>query len=366
MAEKRTDAIDITDMTNLSQKSARDLSFERSIPSATQDIPGDDYTPDWDKWFGYYKTIPELQAVIDKYAMWVGGKGYEADGKVKKRLDKITGMGKDTFDDIMWNLVRMGKICGDSFAEIIRNKRGELINLKPINPGSIVIKSNARGIITKYEQVVIGGSKQGEKKTISFTPKEMFHLPWNRLGDEIHGISTIQKMERIILMRDESMEDMKIVFHRYVKPLLITSADTDEPSEIASIKKKMDNAVNLGENMVVPAGTVTVERMSIPQYSTLDPLPWLRLLEQFFIMSEGVPEVILGFGRETTEASAKILYLAFQQTIEHGQRFLERQIKTQLALEVEFNFPADLQPDVKEDQAKARKMSTLPDKGVKL
>ena len=337
----------------------------RSVDSAEQDAPGTRYTPDWSKWFGYYKDVAELQAVVNKAAMWTLGKGYEAESKTKELLKKIRGCGKDTFNDLMFNQCVAFTVGGDSFAEIIKNKRGELKNLKPINPGSLTIVSNARGIITGYEQVVQPDPGK-KRRVVSFAPDEIFHLAWNRLGDEVHGRSTIEKLEKVILARNEAMEDMRVVFHRYVKPLVIVKADTDDTSEIAALKAKIDNATKNMENMVVPKDSVELERMSIPQYSTLDPLPWMQYLQQQFVMAEGVPDVIMGYGRDTTEASAKILYLAFQQTIEHRQRFLEAQLDAQLGIEVEFNFPADIAPDLAAQQGKARNTSTMPDGGTQV
>jgi len=76
------------------------------------------------------------------------------------------------------------------------------------------------------------------------------------------------------------------------------------------------------------------------------------MLQKFFIMAEGVPEVVLGQGEDTTEATSKILYLAFQQMVEWNQLFLEREIKNQLGLEVDFKFPASIEPDLLEDNRK--------------
>ena len=112
------------------------------VDSAIQSTPGITYNIEWDKWVGYYKSIPELQAVIDKVALWTVGKGFKTDDKTKERLSKIRGAGKDTFDDILENAVRVRRICGDFFAEIIKNKRGEIVNLKPLNPQSMQIYSN--------------------------------------------------------------------------------------------------------------------------------------------------------------------------------------------------------------------------------
>lgn len=309
---------------------------------------------DWLKWKGYYDKIPELQSVIDRKAMWVVGKGYKADERTKKILDRIRGNGKDTFDSIMFNAVRVYSIAGNFFAEIVKSKRGELRNVKPLDPSTIIIKGNSRGMIKGYEQEWKG------EVVAKFDPEDILHLSWSRLADHLEGTGSIQKLEDIILKRNEALNDLKTVFHRYVKPLLITSVDSDDTSEVSAFKEKLDKSVELGENLVVPKDTVSaIERVSIPQYSTLDPLPWINLLQKQFIVAEGVPEVVLGHGADTTEASAKILYLAFQQMVEYNQLFLEQQLKAQLGIEVEFNFPVSLEPDIKSDNMKDPKINSM-------
>lgn len=343
----RIGSADYTDMTNVVDKIA--------VSTAEQDAPGGSYTPEWSKWFGFYKVIPELAATIDKKALWTIGKGFEADAETKKVLDKIRGCGKDTFNTILYNGCRVYTIGGDFLAEIVKDG-DTLVNLKPLAPGSISILSNSKGMITGYEQNVLA---TGEK--INLDVEKVFHLPWNRLGDEVHGISTIQKIEEIISSRNEAFADLRIVFHRYVKPLLLAEADTDDPTEIAALKAKLDKAVLYGENLIIPKGSVAISRTSIPQYSTLDPMPWINMLTRYFLVAEGVPEVILGYGKDTTEASSKILYLAWQQVVEHNQQFIEEQIKAQLGLDIELNFPADIAPEVQTDVRKERDIDNLGD-----
>jgi len=318
------------------------------------------YQCDWTKWHGYYRRIPELAAVIDKKAIWTVGKGFKLTGskETQSRIKRIKGCGKDSFNSIMHNAIRTYTICGDFFAEIIRDKKGRLINLKPINPGSMKIVVNAYGMIIRYEQIAQIGTK---KIFMKFKPEDILHFAWNRIADEIHGIPTIQKLEDMISSLKEAKQDMRVVFHRYVKPLLITEVDTDDPTEIAAFKAKLDASVSRGENLIIPKDTANVERVSIPQYSTLDPLPWMRMLQKRFIEAEGIPNIILGTAAdEDTEASAKILYLAFQQMIEFNQLFLEEQLKLQLGLDIDFEFPASIEPEMQEDEKKDGKENKKP------
>jgi hypothetical protein len=307
------------------------------------------YSPKWAEWVSYYKTIPEFQQVINTLAFWALGKGIITDEKTEKTLSKIRGYGKDTFEEISENLIKSALICGDSFAEIIRDKAGRLINLKPLNPGSMVIKINEFGILTGYEQ-------NGEAGIVaSWGLKEIFHLSWGRIADEYHGIPFPEKLKEIILMIKECREDQKVLFHRYVKPITIIPVKTDDEAEINRFTTKYNNAFKLTENIIVPdevVNTKEITRMSIPQNSVLDPMKWLEHLQQIFVTSCGVPEVIMGWARNTTEASGKVVYLAFEQTIRQIQTWFSQNVNNQLNLEIKLEFPASLVEELNKDERK--------------
>ena len=92
---------------------------------------------------GYYKNHSSVKTVINKLAMWTAGKGCNVTGKgTQKICDRIIGSGKDTFDEVMKNQVRVRHIDGDSYAEIIGGKGTKLINIKPLNAGAVKVYYN--------------------------------------------------------------------------------------------------------------------------------------------------------------------------------------------------------------------------------
>jgi len=317
---------------------------------------------DWINQLGAYLQVSELGGMIDRKAQYVVGKGFKVKtfreklkeglgmDSVSKQLSKIRGNGLDTFNSIMYNAVKTYTIGGDFYGEQIRNSRNELKNLKPLNPGSVRVVGSNKGIVKRYE---IYDFKEINAKPTILEPEQMFHLAYNRIADAIHGQSLITKLMPIIEMRQEAMKDLRVVFHRYVKPLLISSVDTDDTAEILAYKNKMDSAMEKGENLVVPKGVVdSIEKISIPQYSTLDPLPWLKLLQNEFIKAEGVPALVQGVSSQGTESESKMLYLSWQQIVEFNQMFLEEQIKAQIGIDLEFEFPADISPVLAVDNKK--------------
>jgi len=337
----------------------------------------------FDNQMGYMDKIPELRSTINAMAKWTVGKGYKADAKTKAILNGIVGNGKQSFNEVIKNNIKIYMGTGDSFSEIIREKTikdkiknignkitlgliryapgsGKLLNLKPLNAGKMITISDSQGMIKRYEY------NQGVEQPLqSFNPDEIFHLPWDVIGDQTHGTSIIIRLENIILSRNEAMSDMKTVFHRYVKPLWVWELNTDNETKIAAQKAIFDKAVNKSENIYIPMGSVKGERYSVPQYSTLDPLPWIDALNQYFYQATNVPDVILGSAKQTVEASAKMLVFAFEQSVQEHQLFLEEQIKLQLGLEVNYEFPASIAMDLANDQAKDGKPKAVKPNEVK-
>lgn len=206
-------------------------------------------------------------------------------------------------------------------------------------------------MIIRYEQ--ISKTKIPNER---FRPEEILHLARNRVADEIHGVSIIQAVENIILMRNEAMDDMKQLMHRYVKPRIVFKLDTDDTTKIRNFKLTADKASDQGENLFIPMGAVEWDLLSIPANATLSPLPWIDRLNAYFFQAVGVPQIIVGGSNEITEATAKILYLAFQQSIEEEQLYIEEQIGVQLGLEIELDFPASLENELLSDRKKAETM----------
>ena len=296
----------------------------------------------WSQQFGYYLSIPELRAAIDAKATWAIGKGFEADEATTMQLMTIKGLGKESFNAIIENLIRTYYIGGDSFAEVIRDEHDEIINLKVLDPGVMTIVSNREGMILRYEQ----NSKVKGKNPTKFEPIRILHLSRNRVADNIHGTSVIDAVENIILMRNEAMADYKEVLHRFVKPRWIIKLDSDDTTVIAAEKKKWDEANAKGENMYIPMGSVEVEQMAISANATLNPQTWIDSLNDYFYEVVGTPKIIVGNSKNFTEASSKIVYLTFEQSVKEDQLYCEEQILGQLNLAVKFVFPASLENEV--------------------
>jgi len=348
MPDTKISSADVSDYTN----TITNFSVDATQTDAAQDQAETPWINDnWSQQLGYYKNVAELQSAIDAKARWSIGKGFTANEVTTIILSKIKGFGKDTFNSIIENMIRVYHIGGDSYSEIITDEKGRLINLKPLDPTTIRIIASRKGIIKRYEQVakVKGMDKKLKKENI-------LHFSRNRVADEIHGVSLVDAVEWIILAKREAQTDYKRLLHRNIYPLRIWHLDTDNPSEITAFKAKVALAKENFEDMFVPKGAVVPELAAVPANATLNPLPWINQLDQKFYQVCGVPQIVVGGSGEMTEATAKICYLAFEQTIEEEQLYIEEQILAQLNLEIELEFPASLQNEMLSDTGKEESM----------
>lgn len=302
----------------------------------------------WSTQLGIYKTIPEFKIALDMRAIWTIGKEIESDPETSVILDHVTGWGKDTFRGIMKNMIVVRRLGQDSFAEIIRADDGTLLNLKPLDPSYVVAVYDKAGRIKRYEQI----SKFKGNENRKFKPEEIFHLSNKRIADEIHGISDSECLQSILEANKESFADVKKFMHRFVKPMFKFILDTDDESKINTLVAKFDAAVNKGENIYIPKGTVEQELIAVPSNATLNPLPWREHLKNYFYQVVGMPQIIMGSSGEFTESTAKIAYLAFEQSVEDEQTDLIEQVWDQLGLRIKLNFPATLQNEMLTDEAK--------------
>lgn len=334
-----------------------DFTVDTKVTDGPSGLDETEWTfPNWSKWYGYYLKIPELKSAIDAVARWTIGRGFEADAETTVVLDEITGYGDDTFDTILKNMITVSQIVGDAFAEIIRSEEtGEIINLKPLDVGVMKIIVNKKGIIKRYEQTSKGDTVR------TFKVHEIFHLVRNRIADSIHGTSVVEAVEDIILMRNEALTDWRKVLHRNINPLKIVTLDTDKQSKINSFITKWEKTVKDKETIFIPKGSAEVE---VAPVSLQDPIRWIEYLSNFFFQAVGIPQIVLGGSQEFTEATAKIAYLAFEETVSDSQKDIEDQLWSQLALRIKLEFPASLENELLSDEKKDRGQNLVANQPV--
>lgn len=310
----------------------------------------------WSKWWGYFNQYSDLKSAMLMKAVWIVGKGFNADPNTLSVLDGINGWGKETFEDILFNLVVTMRISGDAYAEIIRDDEGEIKNLLCLDPSAIRIVVGRDKLIKRYE--LITKLPNNTESVIKYKPEEILHLSHNRLADQIHGISDIQALEPIILAENEAATDTKQLMHFQARPFILWKLKTDKPEEIAAFKAKIENAKKYGNDTFIPDDEDAVSYEIVQLSPNAMILEWQRHNTQKFYRALGMPLIVFGNGG-TTESGGKIEYLAHEQVFAKDQRFLEKQLWNQLQLKLKLNPPTSLLDNLQTDQAKDGPMQQM-------
>ncbi len=323
----------------------------------------------WTKYNGYYKKHLPIQAVIKKLRMWTVGKGFKADPRTTKILNKIIGWGKETFNEVMGNQTGVEHINGDSYAEIVtinneplKENGSNLLNLKPLNPGTIIHVVNEQGMLEGYKQTLLDGTEQDLRLD------QVFHLCLNRDADEVHGTGDIQVLISFLDKIKQLDEDMAVMFHRFVVPLVIWKINTDDTTAMATFKSQSKNARNGGDDMVISDMAVDWKLLEpgVGVGKVVDPMIWRNKWVEEVIKGGGVPALIMAIEAGTTEASSKMVYLAWQQVIEDAQLKIETQVLAQLHLTITYEFPARIEENLGEDEGKDGDINTGKKSEVKI
>jgi hypothetical protein len=355
MGLNRSDSIKMTDMSN------QETEFSVSIKTLLSPTTDESYfIPEFDTWNGYYEAIPEAKAIIDTLIRWIMGKGFKGD---VEKLKRIVGNGKENALKVLKNVRKQSKICGHGFAEIVRDpsNKSRIVNLKALNPSRVRVVYNKSGVIIGFDDL----NYIKDEKFHRYGVDEIFYQTNGRIGDSMDSCSFFQAIEQLMLNRNEVIADLKVMFHRFVKPVRLWEAETDNKNQIIDIAAQIDEVFKKTENLVVPKDTLKLaESSAIPtQTGGLNPLDYYRELIHAFISACSVPEVIMGWTTGTSEGNSKIVYIGWQQTIEDEQLDEESDVEIQLGAKINLEFPIDLMQaiatDAKKDKTSGEKKSEL-------
>ncbi len=346
-----------TDFSNQQNQGTNSVDFVH-IQGFKLDSPSDGLTrwsPEFDKWNKFYRRVPEYRLAVNKLVSWTFGRGFKGDKTQLKKIDQIKGFGKDSGRSVLKNIWRVAIICGDGFGHIIRDEQGRQTNLKPLNSEIVVIVASPNGILSHYE---LGKDKQ------RIELEDMYHLSYERQGDEIHGIPLAEALEKLLESRGEAVQDLRILYHRTVRPIQFFEVETNDQTKLNNVEKTINSAYKKSENVVISAGIIKeIKKSSQPQFSgnDINSLNYIQFLIRYFITSIGVPEVVMGWGAETTEASSKVIVTSFEQDIWDMKMYNVEMMKDQLNIKIDIIPAPSIMDDLKKDNAKDGKPAAVKD-----
>ena len=296
------------------------------------------YNSLFNKWYGLYLKRAKAKITINAWVTFVVGKGISSTTH-QTEIDNMN------FLHIMWNMLVIKKVNGDSFAEIIRNENGTLLDLKPLDPASIVSVWGTDGLIDHYEQISNVEGKENEE----IAKEKILHMMNDRVADNIHGTSVLEAVEWNL----NAQEEARLVHRKKVKNsgiIGIIEADTQDTTKIAVLKEPLKTGTEKGNFLIVPKDVIGIKPWEV-KLNTADTIAWINHLEDEMFMLMGIPKPIVG-GAQSGEGDTKMSYLAFEQYYTRAIEELKEDLWDQLAMRIEVETPVSIKDDVQDTQAK--------------
>ncbi len=273
-----------------------------------------------EKYEEIYKKVPLVQAAINYTADLAVGTGYNLiseDASAKMEVYEV--LEQQDFGLLSHRLTRHLLVYGNAYVEIVR-LGDKIVELKLLHPKDMKVITNDTGEVQGYEQVL------GMGKNIKFTPDEIAHFKWNVIGDELYGTSAIESVVEAINVKLQMEHDLRLISHRYAAPQIqYAIGNGEEPAteeQITEFESQLDNQTP--EMDLVTSHLVNVKDIR-PISGSIGVEEFLKHIENQVIAGLQVPEVALGRGQNSTEATAKVQLGIFDRRVKAIQRVLTRQ-----------------------------------------
>ena len=165
----------------------------------------------------------------------------------------------------------------------------------------------------------------------------------------MYGRGEIDAVRKTVEFRNEVLTDARTLLHRNIIPVRIIEVESDDTTKINKLRKDWRTAVEKGDVIIIPKGTVVVTEGGLSQNQTLNPLPYLDSLNKNFYQAQGGTDILVGASLDITDGASKIKLLGMEATAKRLALELEEQILAQLNLEVKFPFLVTIQQDAISD-----------------
>ncbi len=296
------------------------------------------------KYYGFYSKIGEYKSAINSFATLVIGQGYTTDNATKVMLENITGWGEDTFPSIIWNMIVVKKFNGDSYSEIVRNDKGTLINLKPLNPERMAHILNKEGLIERYEYT------QYDKKVEEFKPNQILHFCNDRVADEPHGTATTEAVEWVIEALEEARRDWKRISHR--STIRVLYVEESDKTRLDNLKRDYKEGIKNGEVLILPGNNkdYQFQDLNLPPVEAF--LSWIRYLGDQFYNQLGINKAAIGGTQDNTEASAKVGLFSNESVWAREISEVEADLWNQLAVKIKINKQPSMMDNLQTQESK--------------
>ena len=233
---------------------------------------------------------------------------------------------KNYFLSLLLENVTYSLIFGDSFTELIYNKRGIPSTMKISDPKTMIINTDNYGRILSYQQVL------GGKKLDEIDVKYIAHFKTFDRPDSPYGISLIQASRNTI---DRKMRTDKAIanalWRHGFRKWIITIGNKDFPqippdTVMKNLEKKFED-INERNEFVIPH-LISIQPVDERGVQGIE--EYYNYFQSQLVTGMLTLEEALGMGRGSTEATATVKSIMYERMIKSFQLKLSETIEKEI------------------------------------
>ena len=285
------------------------------------------------KYVGFYRNGGLLTQAINAYALAILSNGYriECDDEiVKERVEEF--LHQIYFEEVAEQAIKDSLITGDGFQEISYGKGGEsgtILEVLPRDASSFDILHNEYGDIQGYRQ--FSDESFGlQEKYVDLAPYEIVHTNFNVIGGSPYGLGLIQTAYDDIV-RDckisESIEQA-IIRHGFPKYKVTVGKEGEQiPKEVMTSIESQFRDIQTKNEWILSS---EMDMQMIDNVPLGDIQGYGEWSIDRLTAALSVPSEMLGLGRGSTEATAKVRMEFFYDNVSAMQKRLANSYNRQL------------------------------------
>lgn len=279
-----------------------------------------------------YKKFGFFTAVVDKYVDFVVGPGFYIECEDERAKEIIEQFMQDVnFDTLLRAWTKEALVKGNGFLEIGGDEKKGIAGIKVLDAKYMYVIRDNKGKILGFNQYK-GAFKQFDKqKVIPFKPKEICHIPFNKVGDCAYGMgigySSLKDVDNLLSMEKDEHWLIKrkanAPIHAQLGKVEGDIKIIPKPADVTAFGKNLENLSNKTEwatdplvnFKVIDFGNVGEKFSSVLQHDMA------KLMYDYQI-----PPELMGMAN-IPEGMAKVRMDGFQRRIQSIQAELEKVIE---------------------------------------
>lgn len=308
------------------------------------------------KWRTIQKQGGIVAEALDSYRLFILSNGYKIVGedenlvKLVKEADDRIGFGR-----AMGEAIDEALVMGDAIQELVPTRKGDKLGaILTLDSSTIRFKHDMKGRISEYVQEVV---VDNDKKTVALKPHEVVKLTIFKTAGSVYGLSLIERAYDEILRDTRTSEGTSTAIERHGNPrhhIMVGTPEKQPPKKVLEdIRKEIQELKPQHDYITNALVKVTeLDTQGIPGVEMYNNISIDRLCTAL-----GTPEELLGLGRGSTEATAKVRMIAWYDKIAALQQVVARAYNQQVidritgkpgAVKIVFN---DVNPQDEKDRA---------------